>query len=367
MKFPYAGRIKKPADLLKQPFQDICRLLGQAAFHLARRAFSSRPGTQRPVGKVLLIRRNRLGDAVCLLPAIQALKKAQPGIQVAVLANPYNAPVFAMSPLIDRVHVLPERYLGNRWLLRWHPAMRAIRRERYDLAVSASLTPSSHAARLCRYSAARHRAGIVSAHGSVYDLLFDCPVRLDQISSVHQVEKIADLLRLAGLHIGPVLQAARLIPSQPASPVPGNLVCLCPDVRRPVNEWPVASYAALVAELRRRWPGVRIQVVQEGDAGPYAQLAKVEGMEMVRTPTFQDFVAKLAESALVICSEGGASHLAPALGVPTVVLSGRSIRRTWAPWSDRALFLEKSGGAGLIGVEEVLAGIDAFAGQGLLG
>jgi len=317
-----------------------------------------------PLGKVLLVRRNRLGDAICLLPAIQALKEANPGIHVAVLANPYNAPVFAMFPAIDKVHVLPERYFGNRWLLRWHPAMRAIRREQYDLAVSATLTPSSHSARLCWYSGARQRAGITSVCGSVYDLLFDCPVSLEQISSIHQVEKIADLLRLAGLCIGPVLPAIRLIPPQPVPLRQGNLVCLCPEVQRQESEWPVASYAALVTELRRRFPAVRIQVVLQGGASPYARLAELEGVEKVSTPTFRDFVAKLAESALVICSEGGASHLAPALGVATVVLSGKAIRQTWAPWSDQAVLLESGGDAGRISVYEVLVGIAAFAAQG---
>lgn len=360
MKLPYAGRIKKPSDLLKQPFQDVCRLLGQGAFHLAKRVFSSRPGPPQPVGKLLLVRRNRLGDAVCLLPAIQALKDACPGIHIAVLANPYNAPVFALFPAIDRVHVLPERYHGNRWLLRWHPAMRAIRSENYDLAVSATLTASSHSARLCWYSGARHRAGITSARGSVYDLLFDCPVSPAQISSVHQVEKTADLLRLAGLRIALVLPSIRLIPQQPSPPRPGNLVCLCPEVHRQESEWPLASYVALIAELRCRWPAIHIQVVLQNPRSVYAQLVTLAGVEMVKTSNFQDFVMKLAACSLVVCSEGGASHLAPALGVPTVVLSGMTIRHTWAPWSAQAVLLESTGDAGRIGVDEVLAGIAAF-------
>jgi ADP-heptose:LPS heptosyltransferase len=363
LKFPYAGRIKKPSDLLKQPFQDVCRLLGQGAFHLMKRVFLSRPGTPQPVGK-LLVRRNRLGDAICLLPAIQALKDACPGIHVAVLANPYNAPVFALFSAIDRVHVLPERYLGNRWLLRWHPVMRAIRSEKYDLAVSATLTPSSHSARLCWYSGVLHRAGIASARGSVYDLLFDCPVSPSRISSVHQVEKIADLLRLAGLNIGPVLPAIRLVPQQPSPPRLGNLVCLCPEVHRRESEWPVEYYASLIAELRRRWPTIRIQVVLQSPQSVYARLAGLAGAEMVRTSNFQDFVMKLAECSLVICSEGGASHLAPALGVPTMVLSGMTIRQTWSPWSDQAVLLESAGDASRIGVDEVLAGIAAFVAQG---
>jgi ADP-heptose:LPS heptosyltransferase len=363
LKFPHAGRIEKPTDLLKQPFQGLCRILGRGVFHLARRIFPPRPAACVPVTKVLLVRRNRLGDAVCLLPAIQALKEADPGIHVAVLASPYNAAVFALSPVIDRVYALPERHFGNRWLLRWHPSMRAIRRERYDLAISATLSHSSHAARLCWYSGARRRAGVASVHGSAYDLLFDLPVSPERISAVHQVEKAAVLLRLAGLPVGTAVPAARLIPASPAGPRRADLVCLCPEVQRRESAWPAASYAALVAELRRRWPGVRIQVVLQDAAGPYARLAELDGVERVETPSFREFAAKLSEAALVVCSEGGASHLAPALGAAAVVLSGKAIRHTWSPWSERALLLEKSGDAGRIGVEEVLAAVEAQLGS----
>lgn len=346
VRLPYSGRTRKPTDVFKQPFQDVCRLVGRGVFlvlkHVRGTPAVARSGER--INKRLLVRRNHLGDAVCLLPAIQAIKEARPEIYLAVLANPYNASVFRLFPYIDRVYELPERYLGNRWLVRWHPVMRAIRRERYDLAVSATLTHSSHSARLCWYSGARHRAGIASARGSAYDLLFDRQVSLELISSIHQVEKIADLLRLAGLNIGPVLPAIRLIPPQPVPPRQGGLVCLCPEVHRQESEWPAAAYASLIAELRRRWPGVRIQVVLQGVASRYAQLAKLEGVEKVGTPSFRDFVAKLAESALVICSEGGASHLAPALGAPTIVLSGMAICQTWAPWSDRAILLETQRG-----------------------
>ena len=361
MKFSYADRIKKPTDILKQPFQDVCRFIGRGVFHLVRRALPP-PCAKKQIARLLLVRRNRLGDAICLLPAIQALKEADPGIHVGVLANPYNAPVFSMSPAIDKVHVLPERYCGNRWLLRWHPEMQAIRGEEYDLAVSATLTPSSHAARLCGYSGAIHSAGITSTRGSVYDLLFDCPVSPEQISHVHQVEKIADLLRASGMNLGQTLPAARLV-LEHAPARRKDLVCLCPEVHRPESEWPVSSYAALVAELRRRWPSVRIQLMLQGD-GPYVALAGLEGVEQVRNPVFHDFAAKLAEAALVVCSEGGVSHLAPALGTPAVVLSGVAIRQTWAPWSDHAVLLESTGDAGKIGVEEVLAAIESLAGDG---
>ena len=46
------------------------------------------------VKKILLIRRNRLGDAINLLPIIHAIKKNYPDIEINILANKYNAQIF---------------------------------------------------------------------------------------------------------------------------------------------------------------------------------------------------------------------------------------------------------------------------------
>lgn len=356
----YRARIERPADILKQPFQDLMRLADRMVFRAVARVVHGgvAPRIPEEPRRILLIRRNRLGDALCVLPLVERLKANYPGVHIAVVGNPYNAPVFRLADRIDEVYELPERYAGNRWFLFAHPVMRAIRRARYDVILVASLTPSSLGARLALYSGGRFRAGPVSGRGSLYDLVFHAGVSVPSLTKVHQVERVAELAQRAGLRVGGELPAVQLRAARLGQPRDVR-VCICPDVNRPESAWPVAHYARLLEVLRQRLRDSHVSVLLPRDAGPYAAL-RSQGADLVVTPTFADFIEQVRRASLVVCSEGGTSHLAPALGVPTVVLSGVSISRTWAPWSPLARVIERTGAVADITPEEVAGHVAAL-------
>ncbi len=55
--------------------------------------------------KILVIRRDNIGDLVCTTPMLSGLRRRFPGAHIAVLVNSYNAPVLAGNPDIDEVCV----------------------------------------------------------------------------------------------------------------------------------------------------------------------------------------------------------------------------------------------------------------------
>lgn len=107
----YKNRIKKPIDVIKQPWLDFERAISFVLFQLLKNLI--RPRTYpADVKKVLLIRRNRLGDAVNVLPVIEAIKQHQPNVEIHVLANQYSHVIFqhnAVRRMICRV----DSPLGN--------------------------------------------------------------------------------------------------------------------------------------------------------------------------------------------------------------------------------------------------------------
>jgi len=54
--------------------------------------------------RVLVIRRDNIGDLVCTTPLISALRKRYPGGHVAALVNTYNEAVLARNPDVDAVY-----------------------------------------------------------------------------------------------------------------------------------------------------------------------------------------------------------------------------------------------------------------------
>ena len=55
--------------------------------------------------RILVVRRDNIGDLVCTTPLIDALRARHPGAHLAALVTTYNAAVLARNPALDAVHV----------------------------------------------------------------------------------------------------------------------------------------------------------------------------------------------------------------------------------------------------------------------
>ncbi|MGA8051241.1 MAG: hypothetical protein WCA09_13780, partial [Burkholderiales bacterium] len=58
-----------------------------------------------PQARILVIRRDNIGDLVCTTPLIAALRARYPRAHIAALVNSYNADVLEGNPALDAVHV----------------------------------------------------------------------------------------------------------------------------------------------------------------------------------------------------------------------------------------------------------------------
>jgi heptosyltransferase III len=69
--------------------------------------------------RILVIRRDNIGDLVCATPLLAALRARYPQAHIAALVNSYNAGVLAGNPAVDAVHAytkLKHRNRGESWL-----------------------------------------------------------------------------------------------------------------------------------------------------------------------------------------------------------------------------------------------------------
>jgi ADP-heptose:LPS heptosyltransferase len=140
---------------------------------------------------------------------------------------------------------------------------------------------------------------------------------------------------------------------------PGEAVVLHPGAGSPVKRWPEARFVELGRRLRER--GLPVEVL-EGPAEPGAAervaagipgAARLEGLEL-------DALAPVLRRARgFVGNDSGVSHLAAALGVPTVAVFGPTDPRNWAPRGPRVRVLRGAGGR-LDGVEAAacLAALD---------
>src|SRR5919201_4063948 len=127
-----------------------------------------------PPRKILLIRRNGIGDMICALPLVRRVRAGFPSARIDLLASERNAPILQDLPIVDRVLV----YRRGRGLLRNHyfnlrRFMRPVRKERYDLAIAITGGFSRLVAVIAYATGVPRRVGFVPAAGHGLDFCYD--------------------------------------------------------------------------------------------------------------------------------------------------------------------------------------------------
>src|SRR5262249_48936101 len=94
--------------------------------------------------RILVIRRDNIGDLVCTTPLLAALRERYPTGYIAALVNTYNRAVLDRNPSIDVVYAYEKgkhRAAGRSLLSVYGDRIRlllALRREKFDYAILAT-------------------------------------------------------------------------------------------------------------------------------------------------------------------------------------------------------------------------------------
>lgn len=300
--------------------------------------------------KILVVRRDNIGDLVCTTPLLAALRRRFPDAWLGALVNSYNAPVLERNPDVSEViayqklkHLAPEESrlaaLGRRAGAFWR-----LRRMKLDAVVLATPGRPARGLRLARWTGARQVAGFDdgSPQGAALDLRVPLP-----LPDIHEVVQVYALAHLFGIEGAP--PPMRVVPdpaevARAAAAFNGSVrkVALHISARRPKQRWPEARYVdlarALVAEGAQcllLWsPGAANDPLHPGDDAKAAAilLQAGHGVAGYRTAKLPELIGALAACDEVICPDGGAMHLAAALGKPVVALFGDSLADRWRPW-----------------------------------
>ncbi|MBU1236411.1 MAG: glycosyltransferase family 9 protein [Gammaproteobacteria bacterium] len=309
--------------------------------------------------RLLVIRRDNIGDLLCTTPLVTALRQRYPGAWIGVLTNSYAAPALAGNPDIDDILV----YEKGKHL----PTVRArlvalacriglifrLRRLRIDIAL---LPASGSQLSAERFAALSGAARVIRAD--------DAPA-----AGPHEAEmsfRCAAQLGIDGPP--PAMTLARPPATEVALPAgTGPLIGLHISARKVPQRWPVARFAELAHRLHAEagarfllfWaPGAADDPMHPGDDDKAADLAaRMDGLPFAAMPThrLEELIAGLSLCDTVICSDGGAMHIAAALGKPIVCFFGNSDAARWRPWGVRHELLQpESHDVTDVGVEEAL-------------
>jgi len=292
-----------------------------------------------PPRRIAVFRALQLGDLLCVVPALRALRRRFPGAELTLIGLPWAAAFAARLPYLDHHETFP----GYDGILEapYDPVRTAafvarMRQEPFDLAIQ------------------MHGDGSVT-NGFVRDLgarrsLGYGPPGDDRLSVClchhpddHEVVRWQRLVEVADAVPDSLLPEYPTTPAEEARAAllltdvtthPGPLVGLHAGARDPARRWPAARFAALGDALAEQY-GARI--VLTGSAGERAVTAAVRlatrapALDLTGRTDLGTFAAVLARLDLLVTNDTGASHLAAATRTRSVVLFGPTQPRQWAP------------------------------------
>lgn len=308
--------------------------------------------------KVLVIRRDNIGDLICTTPLFEAIRLQYPSAYIAALVNSYNAPAIEGNPHLDAIfaytkgkHANGETVLGTylrRFSLLWQ-----LRRMRFDYVILATGGFAARALGLAKLVAPKHIVGFVTESSSAGAI--DQAVLVEPGSDRHETEEIFRLLAplgilgaIPGLTVvaDPALAASqrRALPAAVATASGGPLVALHISARKEKQRWPVERFAELAHRLHSRcaarflvfWsPGDENNPFHPGDDGKAARLLDaMSALPVAAVPTgkLSELITGLSLCDAAVLSDGGAMHVAAGLGKPLVCFFGNSSSVRWHPW-----------------------------------
>ncbi len=317
--------------------------------------------------RILIIRRDNIGDLVCTTPLLHALRQRFPGAWIGALVNSYNAPVLDGNPDLDEVFVYTKakhRSAGQSLfdiLWRRLKMLLALRRRHIDDILIATTSWQPRTVRLAHWLNSRRVVGFADRARKGLDVAL-----LPEAKPLHEVEDVFRLARLYDIEGEP---PSLQVVAPEASTHHEIRIAIHISARKPSQRWPGERYAELMRMLRERhgarfvllWsPGGNDNPLHPGDDEKAAEILRRLGngfpVEATVTTTLRQLIAALSTCDAMVCSDGGAMHLAAGLGLPIVCLFGDSGATRWRPWGVPYRLLQKENlDVTDIGVDEVFA------------
>lgn len=314
--------------LLKNLWNDSLQKLRHFFLNLIYLFFKSHKKTNpypKKIRKILLIRRNRLGDAINLLPIIYTIKKNYPHIEINVLANKYNAEIFEYCTAITHIHILNESsWLGQNFLF-LNPMIKHLKKENFDLVIAMG----GYTSRLAKITYAlkpKYSVGMGS-NKFFFDLLYDKAVIADKRKFKSQIEEMTVLIKAARLSIPKKLPFTNLgLLNQPNK----EWLAICPDVKRKESQYPVHLYGEIIKKILKNKKFKKIGLFTSDSKSPYMVLTSY-GIEHIKTDSLKEFIDALSKYQYVLTAEGGSAHISGALGLSVYIISGTKNQNYWKP------------------------------------
>lgn len=289
--------------------------------------------------RVAVFRTLQLGDMLCAVPALRALRHALPNARLTLIGLPWARDFTRrFAHYVDGFFPfpgfpgLPEQVPDVR---AWPAFLRKVQGSRFDLAIQMHGDGSMTDA-IVRLLGARSCAGF--APGPTDD-----PLLLPYPREGSEVRRLLSLAEFLGAEVADERLEFPLDEADDAewdgypevrSLPPGGYLCVHAGARANERRWPVEHFA-VVADALAKDSGLPVVLSGSEQELPLtrqlAQAMQVPVVQAAAPVSFGALAALIGRSRLLVSNDTGTSHIAAALRVPSVVVFRASEMERWAP------------------------------------
>jgi ADP-heptose:LPS heptosyltransferase len=281
-----------------------------------------------------IVRRNGLGDLLCVMPLVNLCKERFPDCQVTLFVDGRGAPLLPYLEGVDQAVVIPSSTNKYAALLKtaW-----AHRNKKFDLLISAKPSPMK-LLNLFLY-ALRGENRIAYVDEAWHSCLINQPRAYDPQEEKHQMVKSLRLLDPSFETVPPQLRPRLKV--APSFQFEERAILVSVTNNRLGSTLDADKTQRLLNRAYEKSPFKVVINCEPSDRARAHLLA--EGLKMateiIPTPSFDTFISLIASVDAFFIGDGGIMHLAAALDKPQVVLFGGTKIWEWAPLSEKAICL----------------------------
>lgn len=300
------------------------------------------------VKQILVVRNDRFGEFLLIIPALRALKNTFPGARLIAVVNPAVRELAEAIPSIDEI-IAWERTARHSWSEKAR-LVGALRKRKIDIAVM--LNPSK------QFNIFTFLAGIPVRAGYNRKWGFLLTHTLEDKKHLGQKHEIDYNLELVG-EIGAGTDDKALVLNTDAFPVGvlaeagisagDTLVAIHPWTSDPIKQWDAQNFLGVAERLVQE---ARVKVVIIGGKAEESagrELFNTGGgaiINLTGKTTLKQLAALLKRCVLLISGDSGPVHLASAVSVPTLAIfrsdmPGKNSKR-WGPSGKGSVVIEKN-------------------------
>jgi len=291
--------------------------------------------------RILIVRQDRLGDVVLSTPLPREIKKEFPDAYVAVLVKKYTKAVYENNPFVDAIILYDD--LPQKSFTDFKRKVAEIKKHKFTHAFM--ILPDE------RINYMLFLAGIPNRYGTGWKL-FQAITGVKSVSRNkyiplrHESDYVLDFARRIGvntfnykteIYLTDKEKRESLQRKNKFCPSGEKLIAVHSTYGMSTPNMPVDEYKKLILKLVKV-QGVKVMIT---DYNLPRQIAGIENV-IYLSRSGREFFIDIAMADLLISSSTGPSHLAAALGVPTLTLFCRlpaASAMLWSPMGNDAYFI----------------------------